>query len=121
MPVYVGLRTVLARYLPPQPGCNEDVKEEEEEEEEVGEEEVELELQELDKDLDKEDDKDKNTKLVNPTIKQEPREPLEEEEGFQTASRHIVRPTRGAVEAPIAARVTQSAKATKASKLNQRT
>jgi len=44
MPVYVGLRTVLARYLPPQPGCNEDVEEEEEEEEEVGEEEVELEL-----------------------------------------------------------------------------
>jgi len=82
MPVYVGLRTVLARCLPPQPSCNKDVKEEEEKEEEVGEKEVELELQKLDKDLDKEDDKDKNTELVNPTIKREPRKPLEEEEGF---------------------------------------
>jgi len=118
MPIHVGLRTVLARCLPPQPSCNEDVKEEEEEEEEVGEEEVELESQELDKDLDKEDNEDKNTELVDPTIKREPREPPEEEEGFQTASRRIVRPTRGTAEAPIAARVTQSAKATKASKLN---
>jgi hypothetical protein len=39
-------------------------------------------LQESDKDLDKEDDEDKNTELVNPTIKQEPYEPPEEEEGF---------------------------------------
>jgi len=82
MPVHVGLRTVLARCLPPQPGCNEDVKEEKKEEEEVREEEVELESQELDKDLNKEDNKDKDTELVNPTIKREPREPLEEEEGF---------------------------------------
>jgi len=45
MPVYIGLHTVLARCLPPQPGCNEDVKEKEEEEEEkVGEKEVELKL-----------------------------------------------------------------------------
>jgi len=121
MSVHVGLRTVLARCLPPQPGCNKDVEEKEEEEEKVGEEEVELESQELDEDLDKEDDEDKNAELVNPTIKQEPREPLEEEEGFQTASGRIVRPTRGAIEAPIATRVAQSAKATKASKLNQRT
>jgi len=82
MPVYIGLRTVLARCLPPQPSCNEDVKEKEEEEEEVGEEEVELESQELDEDLDKEDDKNKNTELVNLTIKREPCEPPEEEEGF---------------------------------------
>ncbi|XTI95134.1 hypothetical protein V2W45_1515525 [Cenococcum geophilum] len=78
-PVYVGLRTVLARYPPPQP---KDVKEEEEEEEEKEKEEVELESQESDKDLDKEDDEDKNAELVNPTIKREPCEPLEEEEGF---------------------------------------
>jgi len=77
----VGLCTVLARCLPPQP---KDVKEEEEKEEKkkVVEEEVELELQELDKDLDKEDDEDKNTELVNLTIKREPCEPLEEEKGF---------------------------------------
>jgi len=36
----------------------------------------------LDKDLDEEDDEDKNAELVDPTIKQEPCEPLEEEEGF---------------------------------------
>jgi hypothetical protein len=105
MPIHIGLRIILARCLPPQPGCNEDVKEEKEEEEEVGEEEVELESQESDEDLDKEDDKDKDAELVDPTIKREPREPPEEEEGFRTASGRIVRPTRGAVEAPVAARV----------------
>jgi len=38
MPVYVGLRTVLARYLLPQLSCNKDVEEEKEEEEEEEEE-----------------------------------------------------------------------------------
>ena len=76
----MGLCIVLARYPPPQP---KNIKEEEEEEEEeVVEEEVELESQELDKDLDKEDNKDKNAELVDLTIKREPYEPLEEEEGF---------------------------------------
>jgi len=59
----------------------------------------------LDEDLDKEDDEDEDAELVDPTIEREPREPLEEEEGFQTASGRIVRPTRGAAEAPVAARV----------------
>jgi hypothetical protein len=46
------------------------------------EEEVESELQKSDEDLDEEDDKDEDAKLVNPTIKQEPREPPEEKRGF---------------------------------------
>ena len=118
-PVHVGLRIVLARCPPPQP---EDVEEEEEEEEEeVAEEEVELELQESDEDLDEEDDEDENAELVDPTIEREPCEPLEEEEGFRTASGRMVRPTRGATEALAAARVAQSAKATKVSKSNRRT
>ncbi|XTI84340.1 hypothetical protein V2W45_1454108 [Cenococcum geophilum] len=77
-PVHVGLRTVLARYLPPQPSSNKDIKEEEEEEEEEAAEEEE----ESDKDLDEKDDKDKGAELVNLTIKREPREPPEEEDGF---------------------------------------
>ena len=81
-PVYVGLRTVLARCPPPQPKDVEEEEEEEKEEEEVVEEEVESESQELDEDLDEEDNKDKNTELVNPTIKQKPCKPPEEEKGF---------------------------------------
>jgi hypothetical protein len=38
--------------------------------------------EELDKDLDEKDDEDKDTELVDPTIKREPREPPEEEDGF---------------------------------------
>ena len=71
----------------------------------MAEEEVESELQESDEDLDEEDDEDENAELVDPTIEREPCEPPEEEEGFQTASGRMVRPTRGAIEALTAARV----------------
>ena len=70
------------------------------------EEEVESESQELDEDLNEEHDKDENAKLVNPTIEQEPCEPLKEEEGFQTANRRILCLTRGAIKALTAAKVT---------------
>jgi hypothetical protein len=107
LPVHVGLHTVLARYPPPQSSSGKDIKEaeEEEQEEKEVEEEVKSELQESDEDLNKEDNKDENTELVDPTIKREPREPLKEKRGFQTASGRIVYLTRGTTKALAATRV----------------
>ena len=62
-----------------QPGFNKDIKEEKEEKKE---EEVVKEEEESDEDLNEKDNKNEGVKLVNPTIKLEPYEPLEEKNGF---------------------------------------
>ena len=87
-PLYIGLRTILARY-PLQPlssGEEDEDKDEDKEEEEEGE------AQESDEDLDQgEDDKDEDDAgLVNPDIHQPPQEPPDKEVGFRIASGRVI-------------------------------